>query len=169
MPHKRISMLLHAVALLHAEGASVTCRVIGDGPEREELRNQARILGVERFVEFRHDVREQKEIYELVKAAKVFVLPSAREGFGIAVLEALACGVAVVTTSAPDNLAQHLVARSQYGIICDSTASAIADAVKLLLVDRASAAGEGSDHDELWLAEYNWDAMADRVITALQI
>ena len=169
MPHKRINMLLDAVALLHTEGVAVTCRVIGDGPDREELRNQARILGVERAVEFRHDVREQKEIYELVKAAKVFVLPSAREGFGIAVLEALACGVAVVTTSAPDNLAQHLVARSQYGIVCDSTASAIADAVKLLLADRGSAAGEGSDDDDLWLAEYNWDAMADRVITALQI
>ena len=169
MPHKRISMLLDTVALLHAEGIPVTCRVIGDGPEREELRDQARTLGVERAVEFRHDVREQKEIYELVKAAKVFVLPSAREGFGIAVLEALACGVAVVTTSAPDNLAQHLVARSRYGIICDSTASAIADAVKLQLADRGSAAGEGSDDDDPWVAEYNWDVMADRVITALQI
>ena len=127
MPHKRISMLLDAVALLHAEGVSVTCRVIGDGPEREELRKQAEMLGVEQAVEFRHDLREQKEVYELVKAAKVFVLPSAREGFGIAVLEALACGIPVVTTSDPDNLAQHLVARSPYGIICDSTASAIAD------------------------------------------
>jgi glycosyltransferase involved in cell wall biosynthesis len=168
MPHKRISMLLEAVALLHAEGISVTCRVIGDGPERESLRNQAQILGVAGAVEFRHDVREQKEVYELVKAAKVFVLPSAREGFGIAVLEALACGVDVVTTSAPDNLAQHLVARSSHGTICDSTASAIADAVKLLLADRGSSAGEDSG-DDLWMAEYNWDAMVERVITALQI
>jgi glycosyltransferase involved in cell wall biosynthesis len=169
MPHKRISMLLDAVALLHSEGVFVTCRIIGDGPDREELRNQARTLGVEQAVEFRHDVREQKEIYELVKAAKIFVLPSAREGFGIAVLEALACGVAVVTTSAPDNLAQHLVARSRYGIICESTASAIAAAVRLRLADRGSATGEGSDGDDLWLAEYNWDVMAGRVITALQI
>lgn len=169
MPHKRISMLLDAVALLHAEGLSVTCRVIGDGPERDELRHQAQRLGLVHAVEFRHDVREQKEIYELVKAAKVFVLPSAREGFGIAVLEAFACGVAVVTTSAPDNLAQHLVARSPHGVICDSTAAAIADAVKLLLASRGSAGGEGSGKDDPWLAEYNWDIMADRVMTALRI
>src|SRR5260370_8788217 len=71
--HKRIGMLLDAVALLHAEGLPVTCRIIGDGPEREELHNQARVLGVERAVEFRHDIREQKEIYALVKAAKTFV------------------------------------------------------------------------------------------------
>lgn len=169
MPHKRISMLLEAVALLHAEGISVTCRVIGDGPERESLQDQARTLGVAGAVEFRHDVREQKEVYELVKAAKVFVLPSAREGFGIAVLEALACGVDVVTTSAPDNLAQHLVARSAHGTICDSTASAIADAVKPLLAARGSSAGEDSGDADLWMAEYNWDAMVERVITALQI
>ena len=167
--HKRIGMLLDAVALLHAEGMPVTCRVIGDGPEREELRNQARKLGVEWAVDFRHDVREQKEVYALVKAAKVFVFPSAREGFGIAVLEALACGVPVVTTSAPDNLAQHLVARSPRGTICDSTASAIADAVKLLLADDGSPTGEDSGDDDSWLADYGWDAMTDRVITALQI
>lgn len=168
MPHKRISMLLDAVALLHSEGISVTCRVIGDGPEREELRNYARTLGVEPAVEFRHDVREQKEVYELVKAAKVFVLPSSREGFGIAVLEALACGIPVITTSAPDNLAQHLVARSPRGTICDSTASAIADAVKLLLADGSSSADKDFQ-DDFWLAEYNWDAMAARVVTALEI
>ena len=120
-------------------------------------------------MDFRHDVREQKEVYSLVKAAKVFVFPSAREGFGVAVLEALACGVPVVTTSAPDNLAQHLVARSPRGTICDSTASAIADAVKLLLTDGGSLTGEGSCDDNSWLADYGWDAMADRVITALQI
>ena len=143
----------------------MTCRVIGDGPELDDLREEARGLALEHAVEFRHDVQEQKEIYELVKASKVFVLPSAREGFGIAVLEALACGVPVVTTSSPDNLAQHLVARSAHGKVCAPTASAIADAVKLLLTDRDSSAGD----DNIWLAEYNWDAMADRVISALQI
>ena len=166
--HKRISMLLDTVALLHAEGMPVTCRVIGDGPEREGLRNQTRALGLEHAVDFRHDVHEQKEVYSLVKAAKVFVFPSAREGFGVAVLEALACGVPVVTTSAPDNLAQHLVARSPRGTVCDSTVSAIADAVKRLLTDGDSSADRAND-DDSWLADYGWDAMMDRVITALKI
>ena len=164
MPHKRIGMLLEAMASLHAEGQFVTCRVIGDGPERKALKDQARALGIEQAVEFRHNVREQKEVYELVKAAKIFVFPSAREGFGIAVLEALACRLPVITTSAPDNLAQYLVARSPSGVVCDSTASAIAKAVKSLL-DRGPVVGD----DDIWLAEYNWDAMADRVIKALQI
>ena len=167
--HKRIDMLLDAVALLHAQGVPVTCRIIGDGPERENLRNQVRVQGLERAVDFRHDVREQKEVYALIKAAKVFVFPSAREGFGIAVLEALACGVPVVTTSAPDNLAQHLVAQSSRGTVCDSTVPAIADAVMSVLTNRGTRTGEDSGYDDHWLIEYDWEAITARITRALGI
>ena len=122
-------MLLDSIALLHASGLFVTCRVIGDGPLREALHAQAQRLGIEAVIDFRHDVWEQKDVYALMKAARVAVFPTTtREGFGIAVLEAIACGLPVVTTSAPDNLAQYLVAQSSSGIVCAPTAEAIADA-----------------------------------------
>jgi len=167
MPHKRIDMLLDAVAQLHAAGMPVTCRVIGDGPERDALSQQARALGVSHAVDCRHDVGEQKDVYALVKAARAFVFPSAREGFGIAVLEALACGVPVVTTSAPDNLAQHLVARSARGIICDASAADLAGAVRRLLADPGPLPGSPTGNEDSWLADYSWDAMTDRVKGAL--
>lgn len=168
IPHKRIGMLLEAIAILHAESRPVTCRVIGDGPEREELINQARAMGLETAVEFRHDVGEQKEVYALVKAAKVFVFPSAREGFGIAVLEALACGLPVVTTSAPDNHAQQLVTSSPHGTVCESSARALADAVKEVLAQPRWPKEDSCD-DDSWLADYSWDAVTDQVVKALQI
>jgi glycosyltransferase involved in cell wall biosynthesis len=169
MAHKRIDMLLDAVALLHADGVPVTCRVIGDGPERPGLLGHARTLGIEHAIDFRHDVGEQKDVYALMKAAKVFVFPSAREGFGIAVLEALACGLPVVTTSAPDNLAQHLASRSSCSIVCDPSAPAVAAAVKRMLAPRESHAGDNARIDESWLAEYSWETAADRVAKALGV
>jgi glycosyltransferase involved in cell wall biosynthesis len=171
MAHKRIDMLLDAVAELHAKGIPVTCRVIGDGPERLSLYRHARTLGVENAIDFRHDVGEQKDVYALMKAAKVFVFPSAREGFGIAVLEALACGLPVVTTSAPDNLAQHLAARSSRSIVCDPSAPAVATAVKRILAERASRSSvgdeSGDESSEPWLADYTWETAATRVAAAL--
>lgn len=166
MSHKRVDMLLEAVALLHAEGMPVTCRVIGDGPERENLHALARSLDVAHAVDFRHDVGEQKEVYALLKAARVSVFPSAREGFGIAVLEALACGIPVVTTSAPANLARHLAARSSQGSVCDSSAAAIAEAIKTRL------AAEPPDQDRArveddWLTEYSWETITEHVAGAL--
>lgn len=166
MPHKRVDLLLEAVALLHRDRLPVTCRVIGNGPERLRLHDRARALGVEAAVDFRHDVGDQHDVYALMKAARVFVFPSAREGFGIAVLEALACGLPVVTTSAPDNLARHLALRSPRSIVCDPSAPAIAAAVRRLL---AAAPGHGSGVDESWLAGYSWDAAAGRVAEALAL
>ena len=167
--HKRVGMLMDAVALLHAEGIPVTCRVIGDGPQRTMLKDQARALGVDHAIDFRHDVHEQKDLYALVKAARVAVFPSAREGFGIAVLEAIACGVPVVTTLAPDNLAQHLVERSAAGVVCDPSAGAIAAAVKRVLADSGAQSGDGPERDQAWLAEHSWDAVTDQVARVLQI
>lgn len=159
MPHKRVDMLLESVALLHAEGLPVTCRVIGNGPEEQALHRKADQLGIAGSVDFRHDVSEQKDVYSLLKAARVCVFPSAREGFGIAVLEALACGVPVVTTSAPDNIARHLVQRSARGLVCEPSAEALAAALRSVL----AAADAGAARPDAWLAEYGWDSMVAKV------
>jgi len=160
--HKRVDMLLEVIALMHARGMEVTCRVIGDGPERLALQEQARALGIWHAVEFRPDVLEQKELYGLVKAARLFVSLSAREGFGIAVLEAIACGVRVLTTSAPDNLAQHLVARYSRGIVCQPALDDIATTVQEMLTEDDKTLGRDGGRDS-WVAEYDWSALTDRV------
>lgn len=69
----------------------------------------------------------------------------------------------MITTSAPDNRAQHLVARSIRGIVSDPSAGALAAAVKAVLAD----ARQG-DADP-WLSEYGWDAMTERVAGAFRI
>jgi glycosyltransferase involved in cell wall biosynthesis len=167
LPHKNMNVLLDSVALLRASGVPVTCRIIGDGPLREALHAQAQRLGIESVVDFRHDIWEQKDVYALMKAARVAVFPTTREGFGIAVLEAIACGLPVVTTSAPDNLAQYLVARSSAGVVCVPTAAAIADALRTMLAQLDDRPAEIPVAQDAWLADHSWDAAADRVGKAL--
>ncbi len=160
--HKRVDMLLDALASLRTRGMRLTCRVIGDGPAREALEKRARDLGIADVVEFRDDVKNQTELYSLVKAAKVFVSPSVREGFGLAVLEAIACGIPVLTTSAPDNMAQHLVARYSRGTVCEPTPEAVTAAIRDLVVGADLGIREDCQTDS-WAAEYDWSAMADRI------
>jgi glycosyltransferase involved in cell wall biosynthesis len=131
------------------------------------LHARARHLGIEEVVDFRHDVWEQKEVYALMKAARVAVFPTTREGFGIAVLEAIACGLPVVTTSAPDNLAQHLVVRSAAGVVCAPTAEAIRDAVRPLLTRLSAPMAATPADQDAWLTAHGWDAAADRVAEVL--
>jgi glycosyltransferase involved in cell wall biosynthesis len=64
----------------------------------QELQSLARSLGVAEHVEFRFNVTEQEK-RDLLRAARVLVVPSAVEGFGIVTLEANACGVPVIASS----------------------------------------------------------------------
>jgi glycosyltransferase involved in cell wall biosynthesis len=167
LPHKNIDVLLDCVALLRASGLPVTCRIIGDGPLREALHAQAERLGIKDAVDFRHEVWEQKDVYALMKAARVAVFPTVREGFGIAVLEAIACGLPVVTTSAPDNLAQFLVVRSSSGVVCAPGADAIAGALRPLLAGHRCQPPEMTADQDAWLADHTWDAAAGKVAAVL--
>jgi len=147
-------MLLESVALLHADGYPVSCRIIGNGPERDALTALASELNIADAVEFRHDVRGQDELYGLLKSSRVFVFPSSREGFGIAALEAIA---------------QHIVAKSARGVICDSSARSIADAVKGVLTDTDLETSGASFDAESWLDNYSWAATASEVSAALAL
>lgn len=160
--HKRVGMLMNVIKLLHDRGIAVTCRVIGDGPERAVLEEKAQVLGIAHAVEFRVDVCEQKELFSLMKSARLFVSLSAREGFGMAVLEAIACRLPVLTTSAPDNLSQHLVAEYSRGVICEPEPDAIAAAIEVMLSQADRGPLEAHDADS-WVADYDWDAIADRI------
>jgi len=138
----------------------VTCRIIGDGPEREALHQQARTLGIDSAVEFCHDV-EQKELYSLIKASRLFVSLSVREGFGIAVLEAITCGVPVLTAEAPDNLAQYLAMRYSRGSVCGTSVGEITDAVAGILAQSDPSSVSSTDS---WVAEYSWDTVVYRIV-----
>lgn len=76
-----------------------TLLIAGDGPEGPALRAQAQALGVAGRVHFLGDVADA-DLPGLYQAADGFILPSSRrsEAYGIALLEAMAAGVAVIST-----------------------------------------------------------------------
>jgi glycosyltransferase involved in cell wall biosynthesis len=98
------------------EGADFKCCIIGEGPERERLASLARGLGLEKQVKFLGSV-EYEEVIARMKAAKVFVLPSAREGFGIVLIEAMACGLPVIAVDAEKSAASEII-NGTNGILC---------------------------------------------------
>ena len=80
--------------------------MVGDGPDRSPAERLARELGVEGHVTF---LGKQDHIERLIPHAHVLLLPSELEAFGLAALEAMACGVPPIATSAggvPD-LVEH--------------------------------------------------------------
>lgn len=165
LSHKRLDRLIDAVATLVADGRRYRCLIIGDGPERDRLAARIRELGLGSHVELRSDIAEHSEVIARIKAARCFAFPSEREGFGIAALEAIACGTPVITTSAPENLARSLVERSSAGTVCEPTTTALAHAI-----DRQLNASPRSPRlADPWVHEYDWDTTAQCVLRALGV
>lgn len=69
--------------------------LIGDGPQRPKALERAAELGLEEDVRF---LGKHASVDELLACADLFLLPSASESFGLAALEAMACGVPVVAS-----------------------------------------------------------------------
>jgi glycosyltransferase involved in cell wall biosynthesis len=99
VPHKGLELLLRALPALPKDVALV---VIGRGPRLDSLVVLARRLGVEDRVRFCPEVSD-RELPFYLRAADLFVFPSQNrlEGFGLAVAEAMACGLPVLTTDMP--------------------------------------------------------------------
>ena len=94
---ERIIQLLH---LLHEEFPQLQARVIGDGPERENLEVLAQTLEVHEQITFAGS-KTQEEVRDEMRRATLLVFPSVREGLGMTVIEAMGCGCPVASLPLP--------------------------------------------------------------------
>jgi len=152
--HKHVDILLQAMALLKKSHPAISAQIFGDGPERRRLEALAGKLNLSDNVMFRGFVPDQREVFAHMKAARVFVLPSTREGFGISVIEAGACGLPVVTVDHPDNAAKNLITPAT-GRLAKLTAADIAAQINALLSEPPS-----SRAIRAAVAPYDWDVSA---------
>ncbi|HII00969.1 TPA: glycosyltransferase family 4 protein [Methanosarcinaceae archaeon] len=129
---KNVDVLLRAVALLKADFPGIRGCIVGDGPEKEALLKLADELGVRCHVDFA-GFQEYEALIGKIKASKVLVLPSSREGFGMVVIEAFACGVPVVTVKEKYNAAQGLVEDGVDGFVVEPGEGELAEGVRKLL------------------------------------
>ncbi len=157
---KNVDMLLEAVNHLRQTVTDIKCHIIGDGPEKERLIGLAcecRLLDNVKFSGF----MGYDEIIACMKSSKVFVLPSTREGFGMVVIEAFACGVPVITVKNQRNAASMLVSEGT-GFVVDTDARELSDAVRTIITDgvlrkKMSAAALGVSR------AYDWDMMVNEL------
>jgi len=133
---KRVDLLVRAIALLSDTG----CRIIGDGPELGRLTALAASLGLAGRVRFAGRLERDEDVHAALRATRILVLPSAREGYGIVVVEAQAAGAIPIVTRGTVTAAPALVRDGIDGLVVDPSPEALADAIRLLLSDPARCA-----------------------------
>lgn len=125
--HKNVDLLIRALSLVRREADDVSAVIVGDGPEKGRLKALVRELDLEKNVEFTGFLDDYDDALALMKSSGIFVSSSTREGFGIAALEANACGLPVVTVRHRMNAVSDLV--KETGLVCEPTPESLAEGI----------------------------------------
>lgn len=124
---KRPERAIDCLRVLHERGTAAELTVIGDGPDLQRLRRRSRGLPVT----FLGHLGDRSAVAGRVASADVALFPSPAETFGLATLEALACGTPVVVPAA--GAARELLGGTGSGVVSDGTPGGMAEAVCDLL------------------------------------
>lgn len=158
-PRKNLDLLIRAVAAI--PGASL--QLIGQGPHQAALATLAGELGAD--VTFA-GVIPHNQIPAAVNAAEIFILPSDFEGHPKALLEAMACGAAVIGTDVPGT--REEIRHGETGLLCRPVEESIRDALQQLLTDPLLRRQLGDKAHKAIVAQYSLDHLVDWEINALQ-
>ncbi|MEL6668347.1 MAG: N-acetyl-alpha-D-glucosaminyl L-malate synthase BshA [Bacteroidota bacterium] len=94
-PVKRVHDVIHVFKIV-SDQIPAKLLLIGDGPERQRCETLSRQLGLSEHIRF---LGKQDAVEELLAVSDLFLLPSQKESFGLAALEAMACEVPVISSN----------------------------------------------------------------------
>lgn len=127
-PEKGYSRLLDCVARLKSDGYSFHLWIVGDGPEREVLKEKAKKLDILDRVFF---AGEQRNPHKYTSKSDVFVCSSFSEGYSTACTEAILLGVPVITTNVSGGA--EIINTSEAGLLVGIETEELYNGMKMVL------------------------------------
>jgi len=156
---KKVDLMIKALPKVVDAYPDLKCLIVGDGPERARLEKLRDDLNLKKTVKFAGFMDGYRELIGTMKASKLLVLPSEREGFGMVVVEANACGVPVVVVDYPMNAAKDLIKNGENGYISkpepEDLTNKIIKTIKTTDTMRESSMAMSRDYD--------WEKIVDKL------
>lgn len=150
--------LIDACALLAQRGVQFQCQIVGSGPLLHALQNQITCNQLNDWVTLLGSVREH-QVLQLNQESDIFVLPCVvsadgdRDGLPVAIIEALACGVPVVSTHV--TAVGELIEDGRTGLLVNQRDSqALADALHSLIANESQRLAMGKEGRARVLEEF---------------
>ncbi|HEX2036586.1 MAG TPA: glycosyltransferase family 4 protein [Chloroflexota bacterium] len=161
-PWKNLDFLIRLMPSLPSQS---TLAIVGGGPERQRLEQEARAAGVAGRVHFTGSVSHDT-VQQYLRAADVFVLNTRYEGLSHVLLEAMAAGAPVVASAVGGN--PEVVQHGRNGLLVPlNDGPAIVAAVESLLAE-ANLAARLRAQAALDVQAYRWDELVERTATTLE-
>jgi glycosyltransferase involved in cell wall biosynthesis len=159
IPLKGLSGLIRAAALLGKEFPHLRLEIAGTGPERDNLEREVKYLGLGSQVHF---LGWQRNLGTVLRNWDIFSSPSLDEGFGMAVLEAMAGGLPVVGTTVGG--LPELIEDGRTGyLVPPSDVAALASRLRLLILDSEGRRAMGAAGRERALRHFSLERMVGEI------
>lgn len=159
---KGVYDLLHFWKIICAKKSDAKLAIIGDGPEKERINKLVKRIGIENNVTLFGFVSEDEK-YRILTNSKVYVFPSYLESWGIAVAEAMACGLPVVAYGLP---VYEEVFEDKLVTVPLGNVDAMVKRVEFLLENPGAARKIGEAGRE-FVKRYDWSVVAKRELSEI--
>ena len=153
-PKYGIEYLIKAFAIFLEDVPRAKLVIAGDGPQKDELVNITKSLGIEENVRFLGFI-PHNELQWVMAGVDIFCMPSESESFGVAALEAQACGVPVVSSKI-GGLSETVIDGKTGFLVEPKNPRAIAERLLFLYRNPAIRKNMGKEARKFVTEYYNW-------------
>lgn len=160
LSHKNVDVLVKSLTLVKKNFPQIKALIIGEGPEKYNIDNLIKKLRLQSNIKLLGFLKEQNDLYAMMKASKIFAFPSTREGFGIAALEANACNIPVITTNGKDNATKYLISNGENGYVTQLTPEKIAEKIQNILILRTT---KNNNNQFNQVKNYDWNQISKTI------
>lgn len=161
---KNQKMLIDAFAALAKDYPEYSLKIYGAGPLEEKLREQIRALHMDDKIKL---MGKQKRVMFEVAQATAFILASNYEGFPNVLLEAMACGLPVISTDFATGIARELIRDGDNGYLVPVGNRLLLEQAIRTLLDRKDLREMGEKNKGIAL-QYRDDMIAPKWLETIQ-
>lgn len=163
--YKGIHLILKAMALLRAEGMECRLVVLGTGDYEEKLKRRSSALGLDGAVSFEGFVPQERKLYWL-RRAWAAVFPSEKEGWGLTVIEANACGTPVIASDS-EGLRDSVSDGSTGILVPHGSVEDLACQMKKLVEEPERRERLGRRAVQ-WAGNFSWETTAEKMLKEME-
>ncbi len=163
--YKSIDHLLLALATVRRRIPAARLVIVGEGDDRKRLEQIARDLGMENAVDFTGFVSLEKKV-ELLQRVWFKVTTSSKEGWGLTVLEANACGTPVIASNVPG--LRDAVIDGETGLLYPYGDTESLARQMLLLLEDPALRNRLTERAISWAGKFTWDEAAGKTLALLE-
>ncbi|MFC2001729.1 glycosyltransferase family 4 protein [Chloroflexota bacterium] len=150
--------LIKAMKIVATEIPGIRLNIIGDGPLRNLLEAKVTEYGLDHNIIFWGRVSDQQK-FNILRSSEIFVMPSLLEGFGIVLLEAMACNLPIVANNLLVFREIFLDGKTGYLVDVKNTEEFASKIVELLKDEQQRK--EMGKYNREYVKQFSWDRTAD--------